>query len=76
MNMNYLIKSMVIRYNTYFYCFLSPLYYMLLLPNEVLRHIYSFDPTYHHIYKTCIDELKQKWKKEYNDYVLWRAHCC
>ena len=46
------------------------------LPNEVLRHIFSFDPTYHNIYKICIDELKQKWKKEYNDYVLWRAHCC
>lgn len=49
---------------------------MLRFPNEVLRHIYSFDPTYHHIYKICIDELKQKWKKEYNDYVLWRSHCC
>lgn len=45
------------------------------LPNEVLGHIFSFDPTYHNIYKNCIRELKEKWKKEYNDYVLWRAHC-
>ena len=76
MNKIYLIKSIIFHYNTYFFMFLSALYYMPRLPNEVLRHIYSFDPTYHNIYKICIDELKQKWKKEYNDYVLWRAHCC
>ena len=49
---------------------------MLHLSNELIQHIYSFDPTYHNIYKICINELKQKWKTEYNDYVLWRAHCC
>ena len=48
---------MILRCNTYFAVFLSVVYYMLRFPNEVLRHIYSFDPTYHHIYKICIDEL-------------------
>lgn len=49
---------------------------MLRLPIEIQRNIYSFDPTYYNIYKLCIEELKQKWEKEYKKYVLWRAHCC
>lgn len=69
----YLIESIILHYKV---CFLSALYYMLHLSNELIQHIYSFDPTYHNIYKICINELKQKWKTEYNDYVLWRAHCC
>lgn len=46
------------------------------LPKDIINHIYSFDPTYHNLYKNCIDEMKEKWRKEYIDYVLWRSHCC
>ena len=49
---------------------------ILELPNDIIDHIYSFDSTYHNLYKNCIDEMKEKWRKEYHDYVLWRSHCC
>jgi len=49
---------------------------ILELPNDIINHIYSFDPTYHNLYKICINEMKEKWRKEYLDYVLWRSHCC
>ena len=49
---------------------------ILELPKDIINHIYSFDPTYHNLYKICINEMKEKWRKEYIDYVLWRSHCC
>jgi len=50
------------------------------LPKELIIIIYIFDRTYHEIYKKCILELKTKIYdekvREYNEYVLWRSHCC
>ncbi len=46
------------------------------LPKELISYIYMYDNTYHLIYKSCIHELKEKWKKQYFDYILWCSHCC
>jgi vesicle coat complex subunit len=48
---------------------------MIRLPTEIIEHIYSFDSRYHDLYNICIDEMKAKWKKEHDDYVIWRSHC-
>lgn len=49
---------------------------ILKLPKDIINHIYSFDPIYHNLYKICIDEMKEKWRKEYHEYIMWRSHCC
>jgi hypothetical protein len=46
------------------------------LPKELIAHIYQYDNTYHIIYKSCIQEMKDIWKQQYIDYILWRADCC
>lgn len=46
------------------------------LPKELISYIYNYDNTYHLIYNSCIQELKEKWKQEYLDYILWSSHCC
>jgi len=46
------------------------------LPKELIIYIYFFDSTYHFLYKQCIQELHYIWKQQYNEYILWRSHCC
>jgi flavorubredoxin len=49
---------------------------MFKLPKELINYIYFFDNTYHNYYRECINEMKEIWKQQHIDYILWRADCC
>ena len=46
------------------------------LPKVIIDIIFSYDNTYHIKYKECLQEMLEKEKQQYINYVLVRSHCC
>lgn len=50
---------------------------MFKLPNSIIRHIYSFDSTFHLIYKNLLDEfnyVNNFWRLHFNNQSLEKAY--